>query len=128
VTAGSVVTATIRGFAPGAGLTFVLHSQAMNLGTAVAGPNGRATATLTIPADMEAGAHVLTATGMGGSGAALTVSADVTVTSGAASGNNDAGSLPFTGFDASTAATLATLVLVAGVLMLAASRRRRQRG
>lgn len=63
VTAGSTVNLHASGFLPGEQITFVLHSDPVNLGTATADENGAAEYTTRIPSNTSSGAHTITATG-----------------------------------------------------------------
>lgn len=62
--AGAEVTLVARGFVPGERVTFVLHSDPVVLGTAVADADGVATLTVELPTGVPAGAHTVIATGV----------------------------------------------------------------
>ena len=57
VTAGASVTITGTGFAPSAGLTVVLHSDPVQLGTVTTTADGAFSSTVTIPANTPPGTH-----------------------------------------------------------------------
>lgn len=60
---GQEMVLVAEGFEPGETVAFYLHSEPVFLGTAVAGADGVARLTATIPADVPAGAHTVYATG-----------------------------------------------------------------
>ena len=60
---GQQMDLVAEGFEPGETVAFYLHSDPVLLGTAVAGADGVARLTATVPADVPAGAHTVIATG-----------------------------------------------------------------
>jgi hypothetical protein len=62
--AGTQVTVTISGFLPFEPVQLTLHSDTVDLGTFNADAVGAVSATVTIPAGIDLGAHVLSATGL----------------------------------------------------------------
>ena len=76
VEAGKTVAVTGTGFAPDSAVTLTLHSEPVEVGTATTDASGAFTATVTVPATTEAGAHTLvasTAAPLAEASAALTV-------------------------------------------------------
>lgn len=67
-TAGGTMTISGDGFAPGASLTIVLHSDPVALATATADANGAYSVTVTIPAGTTAGTHQIVVSGLGPDG------------------------------------------------------------
>ena len=67
-TAGGTMTISGGGFAPGASLTIVLHSDPVVLATATADPNGAYSVTVTIPAGTTPGTHQIVVSGLGPDG------------------------------------------------------------
>jgi hypothetical protein len=150
VSAGSTITATLRGFDPGGTVTLELHSQPVALGSVIAGPDGRAILTVTIPNHTEPGWHFLSASGLDAGNDAVTVVASVIVSPGwapvrpaqpvepavttvataatvptaatAATGSQ----LPYTGFDFAKAGLLGPGAISVGFALILLSRRRRR--
>ena len=78
VEAGKTIAVTGTGFAPESAVTLTLHSEPVEVGTATTDASGAFTATVTVPATTEAGAHTLvasTATPLAEASAALTITA-----------------------------------------------------
>jgi LPXTG-motif cell wall-anchored protein len=109
---------------PGSTVDVVLHSTPVDLGTFDVGSDGSFSTSVTIPAGIELGAHVIEVTGTDSNGVPavstipITVSAAVTTTTVA----GGSGSLPFTG---STVLPLLVLGLSLVGVGLALRRRRR---
>ncbi|NHT19262.1 Ig-like domain repeat protein, partial [Cellulomonas sp. IC4_254] len=115
--AGAAVTLVARGFVPGERVTFVLHSDPVVLGTAIADADGVATLTVALPAGVPAGAHTVVATGADSGRAA-----DVGVTlTGPADG------LAVTGTDPAALGGLVAALLVTGGALVAGARLQRRR-
>jgi LPXTG-motif cell wall-anchored protein len=131
-TPGQTITIEGRTFAPGSTVTVTMES--VTLGTAVANDSGVFTLQATIPIDTSLGRHTITATGQAPDGAALVLSATITVVApdgeGGAGGAGDAGSsgaLPRTGDDTSLPlAKLGLGLLVVGGLVTAIAAKRRK--
>jgi len=136
IRAGKDIAISGAGFAPGAAITFELHSSPIALGTLTADRNGALQGTLRIPASAPAGAHTLVAL----SGTTVLARTALTVTAAAgtggqagggveAPGGNGAGSrgqLASTGADAPVAmVTIGLFLAVLGGLLV---RRRRVEG
>ncbi len=79
VTAGGSVTFRASGFAADSEVTATLHRDPVPLGTFHADGAGTVAGTVTIPADVPAGAHTLVLTGEAADGAALVLRAALTV-------------------------------------------------
>lgn len=115
--AGAEVTLVARGFVPGERVTFVLHSDPVVLGTAIADADGVATLTVALPAGVPAGAHTVVATGADSGRAA-----DVGVT---LTGPSDG--LAVTGTDPAALGALVAALLVTGGALVAGARLQRRR-
>lgn len=115
--AGVEVTLVARGFVPGERVTFVLHSDPVVLGTAIADADGVATLTVALPAGVPAGAHTVVATGADSGRAA-----DVGVT---LTGPSDG--LAVTGTDPAALGGLVAALLVTGGALVAGARLQRRR-
>jgi hypothetical protein len=112
-----------EGFEPGETVAFYLHSEPVFLGTAVAGADGSARLTVTIPADVPAGAHTVYATG-GTSGRWATLAVELAVPA-AAPAATPADELATTGASGGLAAAAAwALLFVGGGLVVLARRAR----
>jgi endo-1,4-beta-xylanase len=100
------------GFTPGELVSIVLHSTPVTLGVVSAGSSGAVAQTVTIPANIDPGAHHIELTGLT---SGVVVSIPLTVYASAVA---DPGSLPVTGTDVTTWLLLALTLLVAGGLLL----------
>jgi uncharacterized repeat protein (TIGR01451 family)/LPXTG-motif cell wall-anchored protein len=116
-TAGSVITLSGSGFAPG-DYSIVLHSAPVLLGTVTVGADGLLAASVTIPADTAAGQHTLLIQ----QGSTVVASHALAVTS----ASDPSAELASTGTNAVTGALSGLGALVLGGLMLAVARRRRR--
>lgn len=103
---GQQVTVVGTGFAPHSSVTVTVYSDPKVLGSAVADAAGNITLPVTVPADLDPGAHRLVAIGVDGNGNSYALALAVSVPGGGGSGG-----LPVTG-----AAVL--LLVVAGLSML----------
>jgi len=94
VSRGETITGTITGYEPGTDTEFTIASQERTLTTVTVDDQGQATVQLTIPSDIELGAHTVFAKGFGeDDGLALVLSEDVTVlAASAAGGTTESGS------------------------------------
>jgi hypothetical protein len=80
----------LSGFAEGETIELVLHSDPVELGSAVVGADGAATATVTVPSGVEPGEHTLTATAPSGA-ASISVEVLPAAVDGGAGGAADGG-------------------------------------
>jgi hypothetical protein len=120
---GQEMVLVAEGFEPGETVAFYLHSEPVFLGTAVAGADGSARLTVTIPADVPAGAHTVYATG-GTSGRWATLAVELAVPA-AAPAATPADELATTGASGGLAAAAAwALLFVGGGLVVLARRAR----
>ncbi|WP_394940280.1 alpha/beta fold hydrolase [Psychromicrobium sp. YIM B11713] len=142
VLAGTEQTITGKGFIPGAEVRLVLHSTPVELGTVTADATGGFTKKFTVPGNLEAGAHTVSATSADGSavqaGFQVTVKSPVPAIHPAGkSGESTQGSGAQGGDSANQAALANTgnswmllcgvsglLILLLGVIVLIAFRRR----
>lgn len=115
---GGVVTLRATGFVPGERVRFVLHSDPVFLGTAVADADGIATLIVELPEGTPVGQHHVVATGVD-SGRVAEVPLLV---------SDPRATLATTGVESTTAlsAMVATLLATGGGLLLVARLRRRQ--
>lgn len=131
---------TGKNFKPGSTATFTLHSDPVVLGTAVVGVDGTVSLTAKVPANVPAGAHTVVITGLGTDGETVEVSLAVKVggsnaTAGGQATSSAAASTtaPATGGLAHTGAAgvllggLAMALLLGGLVLFGASRRRASR-
>jgi hypothetical protein len=82
---GDTVTVNTHGFSPGAAVTVTIESGPATLGSGAADDNGAFTFDATIPGDIQAGDHTITAAGESADGL-LSLTARVTVTPGGCAG------------------------------------------
>jgi hypothetical protein len=115
--AGDEITVNCGGWEKNSEVTIVLHSDPVTLATVVADGGGEVNATVTIPSDVDAGAHTLELTGTDPSGAPRTVTAGIDVGSGGGS------SLPRTGAAIAALVGVATILFVVGSALSQARRR-----
>jgi LPXTG-motif cell wall-anchored protein len=130
------VTVNAGYFKAGSNVTVTLQSDPVVLGTVVASATGTINATYNLPVGVTAGSHTVTATGARlDSGVTESVSAAITVTipAGCVSSNNvtptsastgTSGSLPVTGSDNTVFVVFGAGLLVAGGLLVLATRKR----
>lgn len=114
---GAEVTLVARGFVPGERVTFVLHSDPVVLGTAVADANGVASLTVTLPVGVPAGLHRVVATGVD---SGRTAEVGVTL-AGAPDG------LAATGADALTVGRVVAALVLTGAALVVGSRAQHRR-
>lgn len=133
-TAPGSVTVTAGYFTPGSEVTITMQSDPVTLGTATADATGNITGTFVLPAATTQGQHTITATGARlGTGVSESVSAQITVTFPAGCVSNQTttpttttggGSLPVTGSDNGMFVAIGAALLVAGGLLVMATRKR----
>jgi hypothetical protein len=116
------------GFTAGATVTITLESVPVQLATVTADANGQFSTPITIPGNAELGPHTVVATGQGANGSTLSISAGLTLVSGAegARGAARGGALPFTGSDSLPLVWIALALLTVGTALVLAVRRRAQ--
>lgn len=108
---------------PESTVTLTLWSESVVLGAAIAGADGVATLSVTVPGDTAPGRHSLTATGTHGDGSPVSVSTAITVTEpGAAAA---ATGLPRTGDDSVPFGRIGAALFAVGAGLLIITRRRR---
>ena len=134
VVPGQTLTVTGSGYSPGEVVQVWLHSEPVLLGDATADSAGEFSAAVTIPVDTAAGQHTIEVVGVS---CGVTTSVPITVVaappvgadSGAATINavwaaDDTRVLSYTGVDAAMATTVGLLLLLGGVVLIGAARRR----
>jgi hypothetical protein len=133
VAPGDSIRVSVDGFSPGEQVRIELHSTPVLLGTVTAGADGTANSTVTIPADTEAGQHMITVVGVTcGIQAAIPITvvaaaAEAPVASLAAF-DPQGRSLSYTGVDTGWAVSLAAALLVGGFALVWLGRRRATAG
>lgn len=122
VAPGGSITVTAEGFKGGSTVQFTIESTPQSLGSAAANSSGVAVLTTKVPAGIGAGTHTIRATGVAPDGSPLNVTTTITVTGSAADGDADGG-LANTGSNSGLFGLVGALAVVAGGLVLVASRR-----
>ena len=127
------VTVAAGFFTPGSNVTVTLQSDPVVLGTVVADATGNIGATYNLPVGVEAGSHTIVVTGPRlGTNVSESVSAAITVTIPAGCVSNvtvtptttSSGGLPVTGSDNGIFIAVGAGLLVAGGLLVMATRKR----
>jgi LPXTG-motif cell wall-anchored protein len=95
------------------------------LGTLTADTSGKVHGTFTVPSNTPTGQRVVTLTGTGNDSRPLTLSTPITVTAAAATPTTTTGSLPVTGARIATVVAVAAFLLLAGLGIVAGTRRRK---
>lgn len=121
--AGASFSVCGGGFIPGEQVQVILHSDPIVLGVLTAGADGSVNGQVTLPTSAPVGTHTVELHGVT-SGRSI-YSAQVTVVA-QAPAPAQAGALPNTGSDASDLAVLGAALIGAGLVLTAASRRRRR--
>lgn len=130
-TPGEQVTLLGSGYGSNEQVQLSIHSQNESLGTVTTDANGGFQTTVTIPADLGSGSHVLTA-----SSPSASCSFDPTVgtsshntkhlgVAGVSTSKPNSSGLASTGFQTATAVTLGVVILGGGVLLMVVGRRRK---
>jgi LPXTG-motif cell wall-anchored protein len=122
VTAGGSITVSGEGFLPGEQVQVVLFSDPVVLGVVVAGADGKATATKTIPASTPAGTHHIELVGVTSGRKVVSPAITVLAAASPAAGTGGA-ALPRTGGQASPLVLTGLLLAGGGVVVTARSRR-----
>lgn len=119
---GQQITVEVTGLLPFSTVVVEMRSTPVMLGTFTADANGVLRVAVTVPANASFGSHTIVATGVSPSGAPVTASIPVTVTSTAATttpgGTGGTGGTGVT-FLPRTGADLAALLTVGGALVIA---------
>ena len=127
VVAGSMVQVHLTGFQPDDTVKIYLHSTPVLLATVNANAEGDLTVNLVIPASTSLGKHTLEFVGSLG-----TVSLPITVVaatkSGGSGGSGGGGGLAHTGVDVKIGVLAGLLLLIGGLVLVGAARRRGVRG
>ena len=125
VSPGSSVTVAGSGFAPGASVQVTIASTPTLLATVNADAAGAMSAEVTIPSDIEAGTHTLSASGADPNGGTRVLSRTISV-SGSTSGSDSSGAAVFgrTGANSAALAGVGLAVVALGWLFVVVTRRR----
>ncbi|MGH8925130.1 MAG: hypothetical protein ACRDWA_10910 [Acidimicrobiia bacterium] len=106
---GDEVEVSGSGFAPGSEVVLTIESEPVMLATVTANSGGSFSSIVTVPSNVAAGQHTISATGIDPSGAPRVLAAQVSV----------GGSLPFTGLPLDWVVVGAVVLLTLGAAMLA---------
>ncbi|MGC5169034.1 invasin domain 3-containing protein [Microbacterium sp. DT81.1] len=126
--AGTTLVVFGTGFLPGEQVSGVLQSDPVDVGTKTADDDGDVSYAIVLPADLTPGTHTVTLTGAQSGPAVGTfqvVGAPPAPAGGTGSGS---GALPATGAEPAVPASIALLLLLAGVVLVTAARLRRRIG
>lgn len=132
VVPGEPITVVSSGWAPGSVVTLTLFSDPVVLGTAEVGADTSFSTTVEIPESTQPGTHTLQSSGTSDEGEPRIEELTIEVLA-AGSGVDDvtttanAGTLAFTGTNATLGLGLAAVLLVSGGITLLVARRRRNR-
>jgi hypothetical protein len=143
---GSHAAVSGTGLLPGSRVHFTVHSAPIDLGSAVVNPFGSFASSVTIPADLSAGDHLIVVDALAADGSVLTQQAAFTVPgnraggTGAATGSvtatatatgtgtgtdgSDGNTLAMTGMDAAPLVLAGLLLLLFGTTLTSAGRRK----
>lgn len=116
---GGSLLVTGNNFVPNEGITLLLHSTPVTLGTTTADSIGTFSITVTIPTNTSPGVHQIVAAGATGDSATTTLTVEGTVPVAATSG------LAFTGADVAAVSGIGALALALGGVLILVSRRKR---
>lgn len=124
VAPGAKVTVTGDGYAPGSTVSIVVYSTPQVLTTAVAGPDGKFSVEVTIPAGLAKGNHTLVASGVDASGVLRYVTLPITVSDAGVATVSGKATLAATGADVAVPVIggIAALGLGAGLIVVARRR------
>jgi hypothetical protein len=118
---GGSLTATIFGFKGAVDVALSIASDPAYLGTVRTNADGGASATITIPANFDAGNHTVSATGQNKDGVTTTATAALAVTGAAAAGSG----LVRTGARVALYSGVAIALIGCGSMLVVGARRRR---
>nr|WP_213003445.1 fibronectin type III domain-containing protein [Actinoplanes consettensis] len=127
---GQQITVLGTGFAPYSTAVIIVYSAPIVLGTVVADSDGNFTRQITVPASLAIGEHDLVASGVDASGEthmirmAVTVEKSATPPRGDSGDSGGSGQLPTTGAPVQMLVVWATLIIGAGIAMIAYARSR----
>jgi hypothetical protein len=117
VAPGKTVTVSGSGYAPNSTVTLAIYSTPQVLTTVVTDASGNFTATVTVPAGLEAGNHTLVASGVDSSGTVRYVNLAVTVSS------SGKATLAYTGVDVALPSVVGLGAVFLGVGLIVVRRR-----
>ena len=120
-TPGARIQVRGDGFAPGASVTVAIYSRPDALDRTVADALGAVDLTVRLPREIAPGAHTLVALGVGPDGAAVALTAPITVAK-----TVPGAELAYTGFNVLTYLAAGVLMLVVGLILLRTGIMRRQ--
>lgn len=131
VAPGGTVTVSHKGgcFMPGSTVTITMYSDPVVLGTAIADSLGNVEATVTIPTGAALGSHLIELAGTGRDGQPTVMGVSIAVQLSSlgtgATGTSTGTPLPVTGTESTGLATAGVALVVAGGLVVLATRKRR---
>ena len=134
---GEEIVVSGNGFLPYSTVSIVVYSTPIVLGTVTTDGAGAFSTAVTVPADLEAGAHSLVAYGVDPAGAAHSLQLDITVaaatqpvaaapTTAVQVSSTAGGSLAFTGFSPLPFVVVGAVLLLAGLVLVVGVRSRRR--
>ena len=123
ISPGDQVTVSGKHWKPGSTVTFTLRPEGINLGSATVGQNGKFSAVVTIPANVDPGAHTIVCSGIDRKGDPFVLALAVTIL-----GVVGGGGAAFTGtvLNVPVWLLLIAALFAAGVVAVAIGRRRRR--
>lgn len=122
---GEQVTVTGKHWRPGSTVTFTLQPEGINLGSTTVGQNGKFSAVLTIPTNIEPGPHTIECSGISRRGNTVVRAIAIQILGGVVSGG---GGTAFTStvLNVPLWIVLIAALFAAGVVVFALGRRRRR--
>ena len=125
ISPGDQVTVSGNDWQPGSTVTLTLQPEGINLGSASVGQNGEFSAVVTIPSDVQPGAHTIVCSGIDRRGDPVILATTVQILGGVVGGG---GGAAFTGtvLNVPLWIVLIAALFAAGVVAVAIGRRRRR--
>ena len=122
---GEQVTITGKHWRPGSTVTFTLQPEGINLGSATVGQNGKFSAVVTIPTNIEPGPHTIECSGISRRGNTVVRAIAIEIVGGVVAGGS---STAFTGsvLNVPLWMVLVAVLFAAGVAAVVIGRRRRR--
>jgi LPXTG-motif cell wall-anchored protein len=126
VAPGKTMTVSGSGYAPNSTITVAIYSTPQVLTTVVTDASGNFTATVTVPAGLEAGNHTLVASGVDSSGNVRYVNLPVTVSSSGTATITGKATLAYTGADVALPSIIGLVAVSLGAGLILVRRRARR--